>query len=276
MEETFLTSHISGKTISFGHDGGFTSNCCVMLYLISRVINCQRSLPAITENELSFAVYREAPTEKNTFHHFFKPEESITHELACLLNSDSVINFDGRTQFTRYSEIDFSVLNPIVRHYFKPQDAVVYAKETLKRKYAIEPFETCVLFYRGNDKVKETSLCSYAEILEEAGRHTGRFWLQSDETGFLEHLRDFPDGVVFWDEIVHVKSDADKQIPKLIQDRPDKRFYAINFLAIMLLMSECRVVICNHSGNCSLWICLFRGNSDGVFQWHDGKFIGSG
>ena len=36
-------------------------------------------------------------------------------------------------------------------------------------------------------------------------------------------------------------------------------------------MSKCKYVICGSSGNCSLWIALYRGNADNIFQCMGGN-----
>ena len=41
--------------------------------------------------------------------------------------------------------------------------------------------------------------------------------------------------------------------------------YSLKYLAITIMMSKCKYVVCN-TGNCSLWITLFRGNADNVVQ----------
>ena len=42
--------------------------------------------------------------------------------------------------------------------------------------------------------------------------------------------------------------------------------YSLYFLAIVIIMSRCKYVICNTS-NVSLWISLFRGNTNNLHQY---------
>ena len=44
------------------------------------------------------------------------------------------------------------------------------------------------------------------------------------------------------------------------------------FLAIIIIMSKCKYIICG-SGNCSLWIILYRGNVKNVWQHLKDKWI---
>jgi hypothetical protein len=43
------------------------------------------------------------------------------------------------------------------------------------------------------------------------------------------------------------------------------------YLAITIIMSKCKYVICG-SGNCSIWIMLYRGNNKNVCQYLDGTW----
>jgi hypothetical protein len=47
------------------------------------------------------------------------------------------------------------------------------------------------------------------------------------------------------------------------------------YLAITIIMSKCKYIICG-SGNCSIWIMLFRGHAKDVYQNRDGKWLKEG
>ena len=38
-------------------------------------------------------------------------------------------------------------------------------------------------------------------------------------------------------------------------------------LAITIIMSKCKYIVCT-TGNCSIWIMLYRGNVDNIFQFN--------
>jgi hypothetical protein len=44
--------------------------------------------------------------------------------------------------------------------------------------------------------------------------------------------------------------------------------YSQYYLAITMIMAKCKFVLCAN-GNCSLWIALFRGNSDNIFHLYE-------
>jgi hypothetical protein len=173
-------------------------------------------------------------------------------------------------QFSDYRYLNFEALAPFIRRYFSPARAIETRMEAICAKYEIDIDNTCVLFYRGNDKATEVALPSYDQYLL-AARHMRdthpriRFLVQSDETEFLDAVKvEFPDNhVIFYDEIRHMSkclTTVDKAFR--YQNAVMSKFY----VAITFLMSRCKYVVCN-SGNCSLWIVLFRGNMHGVTQF---------
>jgi hypothetical protein len=42
--------------------------------------------------------------------------------------------------------------------------------------------------------------------------------------------------------------------------------YSLKYLAITLIMSKCKYIICN-AGNCSIWMIFFRNNVNNVTQF---------
>jgi len=175
-------------------------------------------------------------------------------------------------QYVHYQYLNYTDVTPFVKHYFSPSPTIEAIMSDLQDKYAFIPDRTCVLFYRGNDKAKETSLPSYEKYLQTAQSLLNtdpelRIWIQSDETEFLDAMKAaFPDNhVIFYDEIRHM--------PRNPQTTVDKKFYSQNYimskyyLAITYLMSQCKYVICG-TGNCSLWIALFRGHNEGMTQFN--------
>ena len=124
------------------------------------------------------------------------------------------------------------------------------------------------MFYRGNDKITEIALPSFEEYISKANEILKKepnikFLIQSDETDFLDRMRsEFPNNVIFYDEIRHMP----KQNSTVDYIYKDLNYsYSLKYLAITLIMSKCKYIICN-SGNCSIWIILFRNNTDNVTQ----------
>lgn len=133
----------------------------------------------------------------------------------------------------------------------------------------------CVLFYRGNDKNIESKRCGHDEYLQYANKIITQnpdisLLIQSDETEFIEFMLDkFPkNSLYFKDEIRHMKkcnSVVDLKMPSRISE------FSKNFLAIIIIMSKCKYIICG-SGNCDIWISFYRGNNENVVQHLNGTW----
>jgi roadblock/LC7 domain-containing protein len=82
---------------------------------------------------------------------------------------------------------------------------------------------------------------------------------------FIERmLKEFPtNSFYFKDEIRVINKNNNISVDKI--DTFTNFLYSQYYLAITKIMSKCKYVVCN-TGNCSLWITLFRGNADNVVQ----------
>ena len=124
--------------------------------------------------------------------------------------------------------------------------------------------------------MRETTICTYDEYLIYANSIMTNnpniiFLIQSDETGFIEFMRDkFPNNSFYFkDEIRHM-SKGDNTVDLVM---PDTNFeFSKYYLAITIIMSKCKFIVCG-SGNCSIWIMLYRGNNNNVYQNLNGKWL---
>jgi hypothetical protein len=145
----------------------------------------------------------------------------------------------------------------------------------METKYSLDYNNLCVLFHRGNDKVTETTLPNYQDYvnyaLEIQKRHPSIvFLLQSDETEFLEYMtQSFPDNSFYFrDEIRHMKKCNDT-VDKTMSE--NNHAFSQKYLAITVIMSKGKYLVVG-SGNCSLWIMMYRGNADNVIQFRHGTW----
>ena len=134
----------------------------------------------------------------------------------------------------------------------------------------------CVLFYRGNDKNTETKICGYNEYIEKANiilneNPNIQFLIQSDETEFIEQMTLlYPNNSFYFkDEIRHIKK-CNSTVDIVMKDK--NNLFSKYYLAITIIMSKCNYIVCG-SGNCSIWIMLYRGNSRNVYQNLNGEWI---
>ena len=99
------------------------------------------------------------------------------------------------------------------------------------------------------------------------------FLVQSDETEFIEFITNkFPNNSFYFkDEIRHMKKCSDTVDKKMSSQNYE---FSKKFLAITIIMSKCKYIICG-SGNCDLWIMLYRGNTTNVIQNLKGNWYNS-
>ena len=261
-------SQYAPDIVKLNHSAGFFSCSTVRLAHIIKYFNENKSLPLFVDSLNQYMLYKRYNTDV-TFHyyeHYNSVIEPIdyTHD----------IDFFEDKQFTFYKDLSFDDLNPFVRKYFSPSVFVRDKIDLITNKYNIDFGSTCALFHRGNDKVTETKICTHEEKIEKAkelmDKYSNiRFMIQSDETDFIEKVKEaFPENSFCCeDEIVHVKSDP--KIHVHMTNRNNIEDSAQNFLAIMIIMSRCKHLITS-AGNCDLWISLYRGHTDNLIQYNDG------
>ena len=261
QEEEHRLSHNFINNINDGilhiyHDFGFFSNCSILLYMIIRYHNIKKMPPLRIDNSGSFTWYRPKGKEKeDVFHSFFKEFKQQD-----IIVNDSV-QFHHFWQYSVYKNIpNIDDIIPYIKKYFSPTDEILDLVDIITEKYKIDYDNTCVLFYRGNDKSRETPSGNYNDFFIRANNLNNenndiRFLIQSDETEFIHLCKaQLSRNIVFENEIRHIKRNIYTSVD--VQGY-DNYKYAKYFLAIMIIMSKCKHVICN-SGNISLWLYFFR------------------
>lgn len=186
------------------------------------------------------------------------------------------INYHWTYQYNIYKTLDFNSLNPFIEKYFSPSKSTQDIIETIEKKYNIDYNNTCVLFYRGGDKCKETKLAPYSEFFEQADKIKKdnpniQFLIQSDETNFINGcLERYSNSFYFKDEIRHMNNR--KTVVDNVKFKNGSNFTFVHkYLAITIIMSKCNYIICP-SGNCSIWIVFYRGHAENVIQYKDNKW----
>lgn len=259
------------NTVTVIHNAGFFSCCSVRLHHIVAYINKNKKLPDKVISTRQFHWYKPNNRKKDdiTFE-YFRNYDGIK-----LNNIQGNYNYNHEYQFCNYSTLDYGKLVPLVRKYFSPSRDIERRIKFIEDKYRFDYNNTCVLFYRGNDKNRETRICGYNEYIRIADNIKKdnpdiRFLIQSDETGFIETMKaKYENSFYFKDEIRHMKkcnSTVDMKMRNLNYEF--SKFY----LAITIIMSRCKQIVCG-TGNCSIWIMFYRGHNNGVYQNRDGVWI---
>jgi hypothetical protein len=246
------------------HDGGFFSCCSLRLYYLILIFNKYKQLPNIYDTTEFYTWYKKNTTDDITFD-YFKHYNENDIEIKYIKD----INYHECYQYKNYKTLDLVSLHPFICKYFTPNDNILKIQSEIETKYSINPDNICVLFYRGNDKITEIALPSFDQYISEANEILKKepnikFLIQSDETNFLDTMKSiFPNNIIFYDEIRHMSkqnSTVDKVFKDLNYD------YSLKYLAITLIMSKCKYIICN-AGNCSIWMIFFRNNVNNVTQF---------
>ena len=256
-------------TLKIEHNWGFFSCCSVVIHYLADLINTSHARGVIIDTSNSFSWYKKNETDGDIMPEYFEPYDHTE-----LIDCDS-LDFTHNHQYIDYTKLRFDQLNPLVEKYFTPNNTILDIVRDIETRYGITDYNNiCTIFYRGNDKCLEAKMCGYNEFIEkarlvESQRPGVRFLIQSDETEFLEKMSsELKNSFYLKDDIRHINRAV---------DTVDRRFkesnneYSKKYLAITLIMSKCKYVICP-SGNCSLWIALFRKNADNFYQWHNDQW----
>ena len=291
----------SSASVVVTHNAGFYSCCSVRLDMIIAHYNNTGTYPSIVDSSAQFALYKpvdNASVDNDISGEFFvnyvgggeKDGDSSTSRNTSTKNTTTTttlqpqrpIEFSFYDQFTLFSLLDYAAIVPFVVRYFTPTDEIFDMCQALRKKYQLDYNNTCVLYYRGLDKCTECRIPSYDEMFTRAfhvlqnSQRPMRLLVQSDETEFILAAQQvfgasgIADVIVFADETRTLPRSI-AQVDKVFQNDNYNLHYAKWFLAITVTMAQCATVVCN-TGNCGLWVCLFRGNARGVHQYGNGAF----
>jgi len=252
------------------HNCGFFSCCSVRLHEIIQYFNSNKKLPDTVDSSYQFMWYKLNTNKDITFDYFHDYQKYGKIEYV------KKIDYFHIYQFIDYSRLNYLDISPFIVKYFSPSNEITKNILDMKLKYHVDYENTCVLFYRGNDKITETSICEYDEYVIHAQEVVKKnpktkFLIQSDETEFIEKMLSlFPENSFYLkDEIRHMNK-CINTVDKLFRDKID--VFSKNYLAITIMMSKCKYIICG-SGNCSIWIMFYRGNNKNVYQNLNGYWI---
>jgi len=241
------------------HNAGFFSCCSVKLEQIVNYINEHSNIPDCVDSSQQFEWYKKDTSKDVTCEYFVENDTCISFP----------INYNNHYQYTNYSTLDYDMICPVVKKYFSPSTKILTHIEMFEKKYNLVYDNICVLFYRGNDKITETKLPDYESYVNYANEIIKQnpsilFLIQSDETEFIEYIMNhLPNTFYFKDETRHVKK-CNSTVDILFKEKNVD--YSKYYLAITIIMSKCKYIVCG-SGNCSIWIMLYRGNNNNVYQY---------
>lgn len=235
-------------------------------------MNSFSRLPDSVDSSRQFSMYKDDTTVDVTYD-YFKHFDKVSLQDVILKWR---IVFHHTHQFRPYSELDYENIIPVVRKYFSPSEKVHRYVDSIKQKYKIDCNNCIAVYYRGTDKATETQLCDfddfYSRIKQMCELHPDKKVLvQSDSATFLDYMMSTSTPVVIVQE--NDSSYSNKGIHNV--SSAQKNYTDMFFLfSTFLIISKCKYIICS-SGNCSLWMMLYRGNGRNVLQYLSGKWHNS-
>jgi len=241
---------------------GFYSNQ-TQAFLSTLILLSHGIIPDKISYAMGFKRFKADP-DRDIYPDFYQMDPSIPVQLLKTV----ILPDENRKQFDLY---DFEYYNPVVQRFFGPSDVVSERKNQLLDNYQINPSETIAVLYRGTDKYTEVRLGSpqaYLQAVQQVLQQTNakKVLVQTDQTQVLDYFKqELGDMVVHFEE-TPTTSGKDAMNTVMENEGNDTMDWMQWFDAALRVVSDCAYVI-NHTGNCGLWMNLYRGNTTNVFQF---------
>ena len=252
--------------LTMGHNcGGFYSNCSVVLMSIVDYFNNKQKLPSALDTIKMFNIYKIYPEQDIYSLCFDENTMDITYDREIKL-SQTIFE----PQFSDYKLLNFENITPFIKKYFNPTKFITDKITYLENEYNIDYNNYCGIFYRGNDKIVETTPPSYEEILEKAieiknNNNNIKFIVQTDEYEFLKYfLEYFPTSIYFKE--IPVINKCMQTVATYYKSNECKIDILGYYIASNFIFSKLENIIFT-SGNGEMFITFFRGNANGVVQY---------
>lgn len=260
--------------LRISHNCGFFSCCYVRLDEILKYYNLHKKLPSKVDSTDQFKDYKPGDHSENIVPYFFVEDQKYLDSIDIVFTKPLQISSSHEEpQFSNYRLLNFDDMKPFLKKYFSLSNDVKNCITFLDNKYSLSDINynnICAIFFRGNDKSKETNQPSYEEMIQKASTiltHNPniKFLIQTDEREFLEaFLKCFPNNSFYFKEIPNTP----KMYGSMQHILPPQ--YKIPctqlFVAAIHIIARCKYVI-HTSGNCELWIALTRGHANGLYQY---------
>jgi len=256
------------ELIFLPHGSGFFSTTTLILFQIINYTKLHSKCPTNFDFSNVFIWYNHNKNP-NIFYDFFKINDINLLENICL----KCFNYEerGNMQFKTYNELNLDLYYKYVNVYFNLSDKVMNIYQNIINKYKLDFDNSCTLFLRGNDKAIECDIPDYEKYIKKGTNLLKlnpelQFIIQSDEKEFIDAMKTyFPNNTIFIDEIRVISKNIGQTVDNHGRTPEINHKYALNFLAIVYIMSKCKYVICN-TGNISFWILMYRQHLNNYIQ----------
>ncbi len=242
---------------------GFYSNQ-TQAFLSTLILLSHGILPDKIDYSMGFKRFKSDP-ERDIFPDFYRinPDQEVTPK-------NIILPDENRKQFEIY---DFEYYNQVVKRFFNPSGVVTDRWQMLTEKYDIDPEKTVSVLYRGTDKCTEVRLASpeaYLDAVKQILDQTpaNRVLVQTDQTQVLDYFKSELGNMVVSFSETPSTSGNDAMNTVMENEGKDTMDWMQWFDAALRCVAECAYVV-NHTGNCGLWMNLYRGNVNNVFQFNE-------
>jgi hypothetical protein len=253
------------------HNAGFFSCATIALQDIMIWRNLNGCLPDVVDRSTQYANYKGRPME-NLIPMLYKENVSpIEHDGPLYITTAK-----EEQQFSDYRLICFDQVRPFMDRYFMPSNHIGNIVYEWGNKYQVDYENTCGVFYRGNDKIKETGIAPYEEFINKAKEIQNanpdiRFLVQPDEQEFWEAFSaEIPNSFIL--EECHMMPKDTRTAIFFELPLAERPTHAAHFFASVLMLARCKHLI-THSGNGGFWATLYRGNAENVHQYLQNKWL---
>lgn len=249
--------------LKVNHSAGYFSNMTIRLYELIAFMKEHNCYPNNIDSTEQFGFYKSENNE-DLSNVYIKTIDTEIPFIIPNLDKDFMA-----FQFDNYKTLDYKGLKNIIYKYFSLGEIVENTKKELKDKYKLDKYIS--VFYRGNDKSVEAANPSYELFIKKAKEleYLGLpFLVLPDECTFLTAFKSEIKNVITLDETPCCDLPNSNLIFELNKElRPQ---YGATYNAVISLLSEGEHLI-THSGNGSVWACLYRGNANNVHQIYKDK-----
>ncbi len=173
---------------------------------------------------------------------------------------------------------NFEVYNQIIKRFFNPSDIINDRKNYLLEKYQIDTSKTISVLYRGTDKGTELKLANPEQYMAAtksllSQNSDFKVLLQTDQTQVIHYFHEeLKDRLVIFEETPSTTSN--RVIWSLMeQNGADSIDWSQWFDAALRCVSDCKYVV-NHTGNVGMFMNLYRGDLEGVYQFNESGDLG--
>jgi hypothetical protein len=252
------------------HYAGFFSSCSVKLTQIVDFINLNKKLPDVVDSSELFEFYKNDKI-KDISLEYFENYNNITD-----IYISHPIHYNHTNQFTNYSNLHYEYIIPLIKKYFSPSVKINEIIGNIEKKYNFEYDNTVAVYYRGTDKIIETQLASfdefYKQIIEITNKNKNiKILIQTDTAQFIDYINSKNlENII----IINENKTSYKNIGIHNEEKNENYYQMFYFLSTVVIISKCKYIICS-SGNCSIWMMLYRGNGKNIIQYLNGTWFNS-